>query len=95
MFEHVIVIAKAIREVYDEEGNIMWGKALEDKIQTPFNHITSSNLGSIFNDWLPPMIVMFPLDAYEKDKYGVNVGVINCMHPHDLSVGEFLAQKRS
>lgn len=93
LFEHANVIAKAIREVYDEEGNIMWGKALEDKIK---RSLTTSRVLTfeVFNDWLPTDDCYVSVDAYEKDKYGVNVGVINLYaHPHDLSVGEFLAQK--
>ncbi|MFA6788672.1 MAG: GMC family oxidoreductase [Arcobacteraceae bacterium] len=93
LFEHANVIAKAMREVYDENNNIMWGKALEDKIK---NSLTTSRVLTfeVFNDWLPTDDCYVDVDEYEKDKYGINVGVINLYaHPQDLKVGEFLAKK--
>ena len=47
----------------------------------------------VFNDWLPTDKCFVSIDE-EKDMYGVNVGVINLYsHPHDLKVGEHLAQR--
>jgi choline dehydrogenase-like flavoprotein len=93
LFEHPNIISKALSQVYDDEGNILWGKALEDKIKKT---ITTSRVLSfeVFNDWLPTDDCFVSVDAKHKDKYGVNVGVINLYgHPHDLKVGEFLAKK--
>lgn len=93
LFEHANIISKALREVYDESGNILWGKALEEKIK---KSVTTSRVLTfeVFNDWLPTDDCYVSVDEKQKDKYGVNVGVINLYaHPHDLKVGEFLAQK--
>jgi choline dehydrogenase-like flavoprotein len=93
LFEHANIISKAMREVYDDSGNILWGKALEEKIK---KSITTSRVLTfeVFNDWLPTDDCYVSVDEKQKDKYGVNVGVINLYaHPHDLKVGEFLAQK--
>lgn len=93
LFEHANIISKAMREVYDEMGNIIWGKAFEDKIK---KSITTSRVLTfeVFNDWLPNDDCFVSVEDHDKDKYGVNVGVINLYgHPHDVKVGELLAQK--
>lgn len=93
LFEHPNIISKALSQVYDEQGNILWGKALEDKIK---KNITTSRILTfeVFNDWLPTDDCYVSVDEKEKDKYGVNVGVINLYsHSHDLKVGEYLAKK--
>lgn len=93
LFEHQNLISRVAREFYDEEGNIMWGDKLRDKIHKALT--TSRKLSfEVFVDWLPSDKCFVSVDDKEKDKYGVNVGVINLYgHPHDLKVGEHLAQK--
>ena len=79
--------------MYDDEGNLMWGKKLADKIHQT---ITTSRVLTfeVFNDWLPTDNCFVSVDETEKDKYGVAVGVINLNgHPQDLKVGEHLAKK--
>lgn len=93
LFEHQNVISRASRELYDENGNIMWGEALADKVH---KRLTTSRVLTfeVFNDWLPTDNCNVSVDKEEKDKYGVPVGVINLYsHPRDLEVGEHLAQK--
>jgi choline dehydrogenase-like flavoprotein len=93
LFEHQNIISRAMREVYDDNGNILWGKTLEEKIK---KRLTTSRVVSfeVFNDWLPTDDCFVSIDENAKDKYGVNVAVINLYgHPHDLEVGEFLAKK--
>ena len=93
LFEHQNIISRVNRELYDENGNIMWGKKLADKIHKT---ITRSRVLTfeVFNDWLPTDNCFVGVDEKEKDKYGVPVGVINLNgHPHDLKVGEHLAKK--
>ena len=92
LFEHANIISRASRELYDDNGNIMWGKALQDKIH---KSITTSRVLTfeVFNDWLPTDYCNVSIDDKVKDKYGVNVGAINLYsHPHDLEVGEHLAK---
>lgn len=93
LFEHANIIPKVLRELYDDNGNIMWGEALENKIK---HTLTTSRVLTfeVFNDWLPTNDCFVSIDEKEKDKYGVPVGVINLYgHPHDLKVGEYLAKK--
>ncbi len=93
LFEHQNIISRVMREVYDENGNLLWGDALAKKIK---KRITRSRVLTfeVFNDWLPTDKCFVSVDETVRDKYGVLVGVINLYgHPHDLEVGEFLAQK--
>ena len=93
LFEHQNIISRVMREVYDENGNLMWGDALAKKIK---KRVTTSRVLTfeVFNDWLPTDKCFVGVDAKAKDKYGVPVGVINLYgHPHDLEVGEYLAKK--
>ncbi|MCW8838309.1 MAG: GMC family oxidoreductase [Thiovulaceae bacterium] len=93
LFEHQNLISRVAREFYDDNGDIIWGDALRDKIHKSLT--TSRRLSfEVFNDWLPTDKCFVSVDDKERDKYGVNVGVINLYgHPHDLEVGEHLAQK--
>ncbi len=93
LFEHQNIISRVMREVYDEEGNLLWGDALKDKL---YKRLTTSRMLTfeVFNDWLPTDKCFVSVDEKVKDKYGVPVGVINLYgHPHDLAVGEYLAKK--
>ena len=93
LFEHANIISRAVREFYDEDGNIMWGEALQKKVHKT---LTTSRVLTfeVFNDWLPTDHCYVSLDEKVKDKYGIQVGAINLYgHPHDLKVGNHLAQK--
>jgi len=93
LFEHQNIISRASRELYDENGNLMWGEKLADKIQ---KRLTTSRVLTfeVFNDWLPTDNCNVSVDESARDKWGVPVGVINLnSHPQDLEVGEHLAQK--
>jgi choline dehydrogenase-like flavoprotein len=93
LFEHQNIISRVNRELYDEEGNLMWGEALAEKIH---KRITTSRVLSfeVFNDWLPTNRCSVGVDKKAVDKYRVPVGVINLNgHPQDLKVGEYLSQQ--
>ena len=93
LFEHQNIISRVMREVYDDEGNLLWGDALKEKLQ---KRLTTSRMLTfeVFNDWLPTDKCFVGVDEKVEDKYGVPVGVINLYgHPHDLEVGEYLAKK--
>ncbi len=93
LFEHANIIPRVMRELYDENGRIMWGEALQQKIH---RSITTSRVLTfeVFNDWLPSDHCYVGVDENVQDKYGVNVGVIHLYsHPHDLKVGKTLAQQ--
>ncbi len=93
LFEHQNIIPRAMQEVYDSDGNLLWGEALAKNI---YKRITTSRVLTfeVFNDWLPTDRCFVSVDEKVKDKYGVPVGVINLYgHPQDLKVGEYLAKK--
>ena len=93
LFEHQNIIPRASREMYDEDGNLLWGEKLAEKIH---KRLTRSRVLSfeVFNDWLPTDKCSVGVAESAKDKWGIPVGVINLnSHPHDLKVGEHLAQK--
>lgn len=93
LFEHANIISRAKREIYDNNGALIWGEELQKKIH---KNITTSRVLTfeVFNDWLPTDYCSVTIDKKVKDKYGVNVGAINLYsHPHDVKVGEYLAEK--
>ena len=93
LFEHANIISRVNRLKYDKEGNILWGKKLQEKIH---KDITTSRVLNfeVFNDWLPTDKCFVSVDKDAKDKYGVNVASINLFsHPHDIKVGKHLAKR--
>ena len=93
LFEHQNIIPRVMQEVYDSDGNLLWGEALAKNIH---KRITTSRVLTfeVFNDWLPTDRCFVGVDEKVKDKYGVPVGVINLYgHPQDIKVGEHLAKK--
>ena len=93
LFEHQNIISRVNREIYDDDGTLLWGEKLAKKIHKT---ITTSRVLTfeIFNDWLPTDNCYVSVDENEEDKFGVKVGVINLnSHPQDLKVGKHLAQK--
>jgi len=93
LFEHQNIISRVQREMYDDNGKLLWGDALADKVH---KRITTSRVLSfeVFNDWLPTDKCSVGVDENVLDKYGIPVGVINLYgHPQDLKVGEHLAKK--
>jgi choline dehydrogenase-like flavoprotein len=93
LFEHSNIISRSIREFYDDNGNILWGNTLQEKIHKTLS--TSRVLTyEVFNDWLPTDYTFVSVDENVKDKYGVAVGVINLYgHKRDVEVGKYLASK--
>lgn len=93
LYEHANPTSRALRELYDDNGNILWGRALQKKLEHAF---TASRVFTfeVFNDWLPTDKCFVGIDESVRDKWGVPVGKIRLYgHPHDLEVGRFLAKK--
>lgn len=93
LFEHANIISRATREFYNEDGKIIWGKELQDRIH---KQLTTSRVLTfeVFNDWLPTDECFVSVDYDVKDKFNTPVGAINLWgHPHDIKVGEHLAKK--
>jgi choline dehydrogenase-like flavoprotein len=92
MFEHQNIISRARKDNY-EEGKLVWGKALGDKLVKRFTEHKSIRF-EVFNDWLPNDDCFVSLDATHKDKYGMPVGKLRLEgHPQDVKVGKYIAQK--
>ncbi len=92
MFEHQNIISRA-RKDNEEEGHMVWGKALGEKLVKRFTQSKSIRF-EIFNDWLPNDNCFVALDPTHKDKYGMPVGKLRLEgHPHDLKVGSYIAKK--
>jgi len=92
MFEHQNIISRA-RKHNTENGKLVWGKALGDKIVKRFTQQKSIRF-EIFNDWLPNDDCFVSLDENHKDKYGMPVGKLRLEgHPQDVKVGKYIARK--
>jgi choline dehydrogenase-like flavoprotein len=92
MFEHQNIIARACKK-NEEAGRLVWGKALGERLVKRFTTHKSIRF-EVFNDWLPTDNCFVTLDPTHKDKYGMPVGKLRLEgHPHDLKVGEYLAEK--
>lgn len=93
LYEHANPVSRALRELYDDNGNLVWGKALQQKLAHAFKQSRVFTF-EVFNDWLPTDRCFVGIDESVRDKWGVPVGKIRLYgHPHDIEVGEFLAEK--
>lgn len=93
LFEHANGISKAIRNKKDNDGNLVYGSALKSKMKNYFLSQRKLNF-EIFVDWLPTDNCFVTLDENVKDKWGDPVAKIRIdNHPHDIAVGEYLAEK--
>lgn len=92
MFEHQNIIARANKN-NEEEGRLIWGKALGERVVKRFKESKSIRF-EIFNDWLPHDDCFVTIDEKHKDKYGMPVGKLRIAnHPYDMKVGNYIAQK--
>lgn len=93
LFEHANIIPRVKRQIWDEEGNIVWGRELQTRIEKNIPNERRLKF-EVFNDWLPTDGTFVSVDENAKDKWGMPVATIFLdSHPHDLKVGEFLASK--
>ena len=92
MFEHQNIISRA-RKNNDNEGKMLWGSALAERVVDRFTKQKSIRF-EIFNDWLPNDNCFVSLDPTHKDKYGMPVGRLRVEgHPQDIKVGKYIANK--
>ena len=92
MFEHQNIISRARKDNY-EDGQLVWGKALGERVVERFTNQKSIRF-EIFNDWLPNDNCYVTIDSKHKDKYGMPVGKLRINgHPQDLKVGNYIAKK--
>ncbi|UFS61327.1 GMC family oxidoreductase [Sulfurimonas sp. HSL-3221] len=93
LFEHANPVSRALRELYDDDGNLLWGRKLQARLEHAF---TASRIFAfeVFNDWMPTDKCFVSVDESVKDKWGVPVGKIRLYgHPQDIEVGNYLAEK--
>ncbi len=93
LFEHANAIPRALDQVYDANGDLVWGKALSKTLHHTFERSRVMTF-EVFNDWLPTDNCFVSVDEKVRDKWGMPVGKIRLYgHPHDLKVGRHLAEK--
>ncbi len=93
LFEHANPIRKANSEKWDDNGNLVWGEELYEKLHKRFNKQKTLSI-EIFNDWLPHDKCNVSIDKKRVDKYGINVAKIAIdSHPQNEKVGDKLAIK--
>lgn len=91
LFEHANPVSRALRELYDDAGDLVWGRALQQKVHHAFTASRTFTF-EVFNDWLPTDRCFVGVDNGVRDRWGVPVGKIRLYgHPHDLEVGRHLA----
>ena len=93
LWEHANPVSKAIRQKWDENGNLLYGTRLQNKLYRYFNDLRKLKF-EIFVDWLPTDNCYVSLDDKVKDKWGDPVAKIRIgYHPHDIKIGNILAEK--
>ena len=93
LFEHPNAIKKAIKQKWDDSGNLVYGSELKQKIFNSFTKQRRLNF-EVFCDWLPTDNCYVTLDDNVKDKWGDPVAKIRIdNHHNDIKVGKYLAKK--
>ena len=93
LFEHPNAIKKAIKQKWDNYGNLVYGSELKQKMFKSFTKQRRLNF-EVFCDWLPTNNCYVSLDENVKDKWGDPVAKIRIdNHPNDIKVGKYLANK--
>jgi len=93
LFRHANAISRANAQKWDENGALLWGVPLKQKLKSYFTGGRYLRF-EIFNDWLPTDDCFVTLDPKVKDKWGLPVARVRVgYHYHDLRVGNFLAER--
>lgn len=91
LFDHANGIRRAEKQKW-ENGEILWGKKLQDKLHKHFNQGRYVKF-EVFNDWLPNDNCSVTL-SNKKDKWKNKVAKVRVgAHEHDLKVAKFLTNK--
>jgi choline dehydrogenase-like flavoprotein len=86
-------IARASGTQIDNNGGLVWGEQLKQNLKKEFTSYKTLRF-EVFNDWLPTDDCFVTLDDTVKDKWGDPVAKVRIgYHPHDLQIGEYIAQK--
>jgi choline dehydrogenase-like flavoprotein len=93
LLRHANAISRAISQKRADDGRLLWGKPLKDRIHAYFTEARYLRF-EVFNDWTPVDDCFVTLDPSERDKWGLPVARVRLgYHPRDLEVGRFLSAK--
>ena len=93
LMEHNNGITRAIHQKWDDDGNLVYGSKLKEKLKHYFTQVRTLNF-EVFVDWLPTDDCFIRLADEVKDKWGDPVAHIRLNgHKRDVQVGEVLAAK--
>jgi choline dehydrogenase-like flavoprotein len=93
LFEHANPIPKASKLRWGNNGELIWGKELQDRLFDKFTKTKTLNF-EVFNDWLPTDNCFVSVDKKYKDRYNMPVANIRIgTHERDINIGKFLAKK--
>lgn len=93
LFEHANPMPRATSQKWDDQGALVYGKALKKRLKAYFTRQRKLKF-EIFLDWQPNDNCFVALDDKVKDKWGDPVARIRTgAHKHDLKVGRYIAQK--
>ncbi|SET85267.1 GMC family oxidoreductase [Thalassotalea agarivorans] len=90
---HQNPIARSYGSQWSNDDELMWGDDLKESLFTEFTTYKTLRF-EVFNDWLPTDDCFVTLDDEVTDKWGDKVAKVRIgYHPHDLKVGEYIAEK--
>ena len=93
LLEHNNGITRAIHQKWDEEGKLVYGSKLKEKLKHYFTELRTLNF-EVFVDWLPTDDCFVKLADDVEDKWGDAVAHIRIHgHERDVEVGGVLAEK--
>lgn len=91
--EHANAVTKAIPLKWNEDGSLLFGSDLKEKMRAYFTEQRKFKF-EVFVDWLPNDDCFIELDDEVTDKWGDPVAKVWLgYHEHDLKIGSYLAEK--
>jgi choline dehydrogenase-like flavoprotein len=93
LLRHPNAIGKAMKEKWDDDDRLVWGRPLQQRLKSLFTDAQYLRY-EIFCDWLPTDDCFVSLDTSVKDQWQTPVARVRVgYHPHDLKVGRYLNRK--
>ena len=78
---------------WDDKNNLLWGSAYKQRLKSQFTQSRNFKF-EVFCDWLTTDNCYVSLDGTEKDQWGSPVARVKVgYHPHDLKVGQYIADR--
>lgn len=93
LMRHPNPIARANNLKWDKNGNLIWGKKLQEKMS---NHFTKNKhiRFETFCDWTPNDHCFVDLDKKVRDKWNMPVAKVRIgNHGHDYKIGKFMNER--